>query len=87
MRRHFFKDIRSSGPCGKFGHSGAQPLWEDRCFSRQLQIFVDVSLIDVAGKGRVGHDDVVFAILRVTFAQGVFVINIGLVHALRHQFH
>ena len=53
----------------------------------QLQVFVDVALVDAAGKGRVGHHDVVFGFFGVALAEGVLVIDVRLVDAVHHQVH
>ena len=53
----------------------------------QLQVFVDVALVDTAGKGRVGHDDVVFGFFGEALAEGVLVIDVRLVDAVHHQVH
>ncbi len=51
------------------------------------EVLVDVALVDAAGKGRVGHDDVVFGLFDVAFAEGVLVVDLGLVDAVHHQVH
>ena len=51
------------------------------------QVFVDVALVDAAGKGRVGHDDVVLGLFVEALAQGVLVVDLRLVDAVHHQVH
>ena len=53
----------------------------------QLQVFVDVALVDAAGKRRIGHDDVVLGFLGKALAEGVLVIDVRLVDAVHHQVH
>lgn len=53
----------------------------------QTQRLIDVTVIDAAGKRRVGHDDVVSAGLVEAFAEGVLVIDMGLVDTVHHEIH
>ena len=53
----------------------------------ELEAFVDVALVDAAGEGRIGHDDVVVALLGEALAEGVLVIDMGIVDAVHHEIH
>ncbi|MNV60433.1 hypothetical protein D3C71_1528940 [compost metagenome] len=50
-------------------------------------MLVDVALVYAAGERRVGHHDVVFGLLGVALAEGVFVVDVRLVDAVHHQIH
>ena len=53
----------------------------------QTQVLIDIAFIDAAGKGRVGHDNIVLVRFVEAFAERVLVIDVGFVDAVHHQVH
>lgn len=84
---HALGDNDASGAAGL--EQGKDALGEEQLGlgSVELEGLADVALIDTAGEGRVGHDDVVFALLGEALAEGVLVIDARVVDAVHHEIH